>query len=299
MELNCISPNIDDFYSYYTSAPTSPRRYNLNGFLFLSMPTSPTRDPHGLNFGSRTLDTTGDFLNLVDNFEFEGSKRFYPYDITPEKSQELTIAYADDLFVDGKILPLRPPPATQYERPERKSGHSSTASSPGTRSSLKKVPFLRQKSLWNDGYDPFTSALNKVKQENNVVDTVQLRRAKSLSPLRLTNKLTKSETNPNEFMCHIAAWKKENIENFESTQSRKQRMKKFLLKNSSFGKSEKKEQNVPLLLRKLHYSVRFSKVTPKTIVRISKEMKSLMKHKARIFFCLAKGLGTKCTTKLS
>ncbi|KAL9233562.1 hypothetical protein vseg_008547 [Gypsophila vaccaria] len=232
--------NSDDFYSYYTSAPTSPRRYNnINGFYFLSMPTSPTRDQ---------TETTDNFLNLVDNFEFEGSKRFYTYDNGLEKrqsqSQELSMAYADELFYDGKMLPLRPPPRTRYTRSERESRTSSTASSPGARGSVIKVPFLRQKSLWNDGYDPFTSALNKVKTENtaavlNKVDTVQLRRAKSLSPLRSSTSEKRDKLGPAPYMDVFRP-----VEKFESAECRKQKMKKFLLKNASFGKTEKKEQSV-------------------------------------------------------
>ncbi|KAK9735931.1 hypothetical protein RND81_04G238700 [Saponaria officinalis] len=290
MENKNLSPNnIDDFYSYYTSAPTSPRRYNMNGFLFLSMPTSPTRGETDSNFGSRKFDTTDDFLNLVDNFEFEGSKRFYDCDnrFGKSQSQSQELCYADELFFDGKMLPLRPPPKTRYTR----SGKSSTASSPGTRTSTIKVPFLRQKSLWNDGYDPFTSALTKVTTESN--DVAQLRRAKSLSPLRsIPKRRDGSGPNPNKDGFRP-------VERIESAECRKQKMKKYLLKNASFGKSEKKEQSINLMLRKLNYSVRFNSVTPKTIVKISRDIKSLMKHRAKFFLCLAKGFGSKCSRKLS
>ena len=310
-----VSPSIDDFYSYYTSAPTSPRKYNyLDGFLFLSMPTSPTRNRVGFESGSITPEMSDSFSPYVDNFEFEGSKRFDPYENRFGTSRDLSIAYADELFCDGKMLPLRPPPRAQCTRPNK--GNNSTASSSGGRGSKLKVPFLRQRSLWNDGYDPFLDALNKVKEGNDMVSQhrkkAQLRRSKSLSPFRRPNVSTtwksthihnkmglsprKDVLGPlNPIVFRPIKETKEEMGNFESLESRKQRIKKFLLKNSSFGKEvnrEKREHKTPLLLRKLYTSQRSC-----SIIRISREMKSLMKHRARFFYCLAKRFGIKSSKK--
>ncbi|KAJ8446832.1 hypothetical protein Cgig2_016142 [Carnegiea gigantea] len=189
--MSAISSNTDAFC--YTSAPTSPRKCNFNGFYFLSMPTSPTRqlsrDLSGSKSGSRTPETTQNSPLVPGYFEFEASKRFCVYDNRYEKSHDFSIACADELFCDGKVLPLRPPPRAQYTRSSKLHGISSTASSPGARGSMLRVPFARPRSLWNDGFDPFMAALSKVKEENDdVVHTIeekaQLRRSKSLSPFR-------------------------------------------------------------------------------------------------------------------
>ncbi|KMT14622.1 hypothetical protein BVRB_4g073900 [Beta vulgaris subsp. vulgaris] len=312
------SPNTDDFYSYYTSAPTSPRKYNHNGFFFLSMPTSPTKDPVVFKSGLITPETPENFYPYVDNFEFEGSKRFYPYENGFDKSQDLSIAYADELFCDGKMLPLRTPPRARSMRPHTRRGNVSTASSPGARNMKLKVPFLRQRSLWNDGYDPFLAALNKIKDDKDMVGQhgkkAHLQRSKSLSPFRRPNSSAKRNThnhnkvglvperdvfgplNPNVFGPI-----KEGVGNSES---RKQRIKKFLVKNATFGKEvlvneERITQKTPLLLRKMHNSQRFSSKNSNAFVRFSREMKSLMKHRARIFFCLTKSFGIKSSAKIS
>ncbi|XP_021734254.1 uncharacterized protein LOC110700991 [Chenopodium quinoa] len=325
--MESISPNKDDFYSYYTSAPTSPRRYNrANDFFFLSMPTSPSRNSSRFKSGSITPVISENYSPYAD-FEFEGSKRFDPYENNGfEKSGDLSIAYADELFCDGKMVPLRLPPRAHDSRVDKRRGNHSTASSPGGRSSKVKVPFLRQRSLWNDGFDPFLAALNKVKEEKNVMGSsekkAQLRRSKSLSPFRRPIGSARCDThhkhskvvlspkkddfgpfspfNPSDFGPILEL--KENMGKSESLECRKQRIKKYLLKNASFGKNvneEKKQHKTPLLLRKMHNSQIFGLKNSNTIFRISRGMKSLVKHRARIFYCLAKGFGIKGTTKMS
>ncbi|KNA18412.1 hypothetical protein SOVF_071050 [Spinacia oleracea] len=271
------------------------------------MPTSPTRSAPGFKSGSITPEIPENFSPYAENFEFEESKRFYPYDNGFYKSGDLSVAYADELFCDGKMVPLRLPPQVRCTRPSKRRGNDSTGSSPGARTVKGvKVPFLRQRSLWNDGYDPFLAALNKVKEDNDVISMSSsgekkahhLRRSKSLSPFRRPNgsttwkahkynKVILSPGNkPNSF-GPIQGPKDDIIGKSGSLESRKQRIKKYLL---NFGKDVNGEQKTPLLFRKKMHNPphRLGSKYPNAVFRISREMKSLMKHRARFFFCLAK-----------
>ncbi|KAG8488725.1 hypothetical protein CXB51_016687 [Gossypium anomalum] len=186
MEMTPQTPN-DPFYM---SAPASPNRISLEveGLCFFSVPTSPTR---------RALKVAYETSPNVDEFEFETSRRFnvdeYEPEFQPEEPnqnhggvKELlpTMAFADELFADGKVMPLKPPPRHQYS-------NSFTWSSPRSPpTGVLRLPFQRR-SLWNDDFDPFMVALKNVKEENQVRTH---RRSRSMSPFRERG-TTPKETN--------------------------------------------------------------------------------------------------------
>lgn len=118
--------------------------------------------------------------STIDEFEFETSSRFNfndvefdPEDRTTEQQNKQRIqiedellpamAFADELFSDGKVLPL--PPRLKIPPPqEHRSGKSSTVSSPRSPvSAALKIKLIHQ-NLWNDDFDPFLVALQSVKK---------------------------------------------------------------------------------------------------------------------------------------
>ncbi|KAE8037297.1 hypothetical protein FH972_009898 [Carpinus fangiana] len=179
------SPN--DFS--YVSEPTSPSRCSLESKkYFYSVPTSPTCRGVSASSGFETEppsprtyeDATSSF---GDDFEFETSLRFSvessqnfenPFDQQQQQQVQRRIslptamAFADELFCDGKVLPLAPPlklPPRLRNVNNKSSNQSSAASSPRSPSSvINKLSFSRR-SLWNDDFDPFMVALENVKEE--------------------------------------------------------------------------------------------------------------------------------------
>ncbi|KAK8474451.1 hypothetical protein V6N13_107758 [Hibiscus sabdariffa] len=164
--------------SLYRNAPTSPRRISLDveGLCFFSVPTSPTKT--ALRAAYEDSSSNG------DEFEFETSRRFHVGEReAAESKQKLesqpeeplpAMAFADELFYDGKMMPLKPPPRLQYHHKQ-----SSVSSSPTSPSGGLRLSF-RRGSLWNGGFDPFTAALKNVKEEKGK----NHRRARSMSPFR-------------------------------------------------------------------------------------------------------------------
>ncbi|MED6109797.1 hypothetical protein PIB30_036912 [Stylosanthes scabra] len=196
----------------YTTAPTSVASSCNNEKFFYSAPTSPSRRIIKPRTTQDEDDDDGlccSYSNL-DEFEFETSRRFNG-DLCCKKSQKddhcddnndddsfQTMAFADELFNDGKVLPLEPPPALKLPprliRSNGDSGsvvasaQSSTLTSPKSPALvLRMLPFSRH-SLWNDDFDPFAVALEKVKDDKRGNSGSKakndLRRTRSLSPFR-------------------------------------------------------------------------------------------------------------------
>lgn len=194
------------------SAPTSPSRCSPENMHFYSVPTSPTKGVPSAPSGNETEPTTPiiyeDANSTLDDFEFETSRRFNLKDIdiaTSDKFEEpldyqqqqqsqerkrgdslpTPMAFADELFCDGKVLPLMPP-LKLPPRLHNPSNKSSTASSPRSPSSVPKLPFSPWRR-WNDDFDPFMVALETVSEERRgKTRGNKYRRARSLSPFRTT-----------------------------------------------------------------------------------------------------------------
>ncbi|XVE59924.1 hypothetical protein DITRI_Ditri05aG0085400 [Diplodiscus trichospermus] len=201
------------------SAPSSPRRISLEGLCFLSVPTSPSRrtlkSAYDIDTEPTTPKTCEDSSSHVGEFEFEISRRFNvdEYEVELEQKSESrskdphgnhvrkeslpAMAFADELFSDGKVMPLKPPPRLQYPSDKKFDGQSSTLSSPRSPTGVLRLPFHR-KSLWNDDFDPFMVALENVKEEKvGISQAKNHRRARSMSPFRerspkVTNHLSDS-----------------------------------------------------------------------------------------------------------
>ena len=206
------SMEIPNYFSY-VSAPTSPSRCNLENMDFFSVPTSPTKTVSSPKFGFEiepTTPTYEDAKSSFDDFEFDTSSHFSVTNINIERCQSFenplkqqlqqqkqegqcedtlslpAMAFADELFSDGKVLPLTPlklPPRLQNVN--NKSGNPSpTRSSSRSPSSVLKLPFSRR-STWNDDFDPFMVALKNVREEKRgKTQGNNHRRARSLSPFR-------------------------------------------------------------------------------------------------------------------
>lgn len=190
----------------FVSAANSPSRCSVDSMSFYSAPTSPTKRlpllrSHTEPTSPRTYE---DSNSNLDDFEFETSRRCNHIGINmasfesweekqhKERGDSLpTMAFADELFCDGKVMPLAPPLKLPPSFRGRENYHRSyTAVSSPARSprSMLKLPLSRQ-CLWNDDFDPFMAALENVREEKKRGRTQankNHRRAWSLSPLRVT-----------------------------------------------------------------------------------------------------------------
>ncbi|KAK9999356.1 hypothetical protein SO802_018959 [Lithocarpus litseifolius] len=198
----------------YVSAPTSPCRFNIENMNFYSVPNSPTRGLSSAQLGFAIIEPTTptyeDAKSSFDDFEFDTSGRFSLISNNTETYQNFenllehqlqqqkqerqsedslslpTMAFADELFSDGKVLPQSPlklPPRLQYVN--NKSGNQSpTGSPPRSPGSVLKLSFSRW-SMWNDDFDPFMVALENVREEKREkTQGHNHRRARALLPLR-------------------------------------------------------------------------------------------------------------------
>lgn len=164
----------------YMSAPSSPTRFSSPNNLvhFYSARTSP----HQMESVLEDVNTN------FDDFEFETSKRFRQEGYSelqrrPTFETFVPMAFADELFSNGHVVPLKPPPHLNYCFPNANSNKSSsTSSSPNP---VRKTSFPRWKNTWNDEFDPFAVALEKVKEEKRG-KSHHHRRSRSLSPFRTT-----------------------------------------------------------------------------------------------------------------
>ncbi|KAI5433381.1 hypothetical protein KIW84_020597 [Lathyrus oleraceus] len=195
----------------YMSASSCNQNQDL---FFYSAPTSPSRLKFIDHIGSQTGPTTPrsyeDVNSNLDRFEFETSRRFNHSELIGskvdrkdakvfEEHQRLcedslpTMAFADELFCDGKVMPMMPPlklPPRLVQNGD--SAQSSRATSPKSPTSKLRLPFSR---LWkNDDFDPFKVAFEKVREDKRGKSKGRehgLRRTRSLSPLRDFNKCDK------------------------------------------------------------------------------------------------------------
>ncbi|KAM6576823.1 hypothetical protein CsatB_028660 [Cannabis sativa] len=185
----------------YTSTETSPTpsicSIEESMMSFYSAPTSPTSEFYSTTEPTTPISTTTnttyyeDCANFnLEDFEFDTSHRFlHLNDFEPKipspdygdpwrgDSLPSSMSFADELFCDGKVVPLAPTPPLKL--PPRLSAQSNgkvvRPLSPRTpRSVLNKVAFSRQ-CLWNDDFDPFMVAIENVRGKNH-------KRARSMSP---------------------------------------------------------------------------------------------------------------------
>lgn len=195
----------NEFYGY-PSAATSPISVSSieDGMNFYSAPTSPTSDVSNTFFGSLTEPTTPT-RSYDQDFEFATSRRFnhsFSTDVKSrnEKPQKIrdrgsspplpAMAFADELFCDGKVVPLAAPqlklPPGFFHGNDKFGSRHSVTTEPRSPRSVVRLPFPRP-SLWNDDFDPFMVALENVKVEEKrgkKMEGKNSRRARSLSPLR-------------------------------------------------------------------------------------------------------------------
>lgn len=204
---------------YFASATRSSSRCSMDSTFFYSAPTSPTRRlSSNALLGSQTEPTSPrtyeDSNSNIDDFEFETSRSFNHIATNMTSKQVFkipgnhrsrqekqhkergdslpTMAFADELFCDGKVMPLATPlklPPSIRSSDNNRNGYRSytAASSPRSPRSVLKLQLSRQ-CLWNDDFDPFTVALENVREEKRgkTQGNKDHRRARSMSPLRVT-----------------------------------------------------------------------------------------------------------------
>lgn len=170
--------------SIYVSAPSSPSRFscpNINMVqYFYSARTSPRR------MGSVLEEESMNF----EDFEFETSKRFKQegyseFEKRPACESLVPMAFADQLFSNGQVVPLKPPPRLSYYSSPNGISNRSSSSAASSPNPVLKIPFPRWKNTWSDEFDPFAVALEKVTEEKKG-KSHHHRRSRSLSPFRTT-----------------------------------------------------------------------------------------------------------------
>ncbi|KAL1555175.1 hypothetical protein AAHA92_15649 [Salvia divinorum] len=180
----------------YMTAPNSPNGHSME--LYYSAPASPRR----------AMFKAGDdnLSSRVYEFQFGTSKRFsegseslVSGDRGHERGDSLpAMAFADELFLNGLVMPLDPPPRLPLKPPPRL--HKSPLSSPRSPATLCRIPFAR-KSSRNDDFDPFMVALEKVREEKRGRNSHH-RRSRSYSPFRALSRSSTTVTDDNDAQSH-------------------------------------------------------------------------------------------------
>ncbi|KAI9077503.1 hypothetical protein K1719_040525 [Acacia pycnantha] len=159
--------SFSDEFSFISAGASSNKEEDT--MLFYSVPTSPT-------FKFKTSSLYGYDLDEHE-FEFDTSRRFLdPCDFETDQRKEEeegerksgdSMAFADELFCDGKVLPLplKLPPRLQNGDGRKTSTPSSTASMSPRSLGLTVRRTFSGRSLWNDDFDPFMVALKVVRDE--------------------------------------------------------------------------------------------------------------------------------------
>lgn len=180
----------------YVSARSSPGRTSLSEIpSFCSAPGSPT---HGLTAASFVWESGSGLIKGTktdfdsDDFEFETSRRFennlhQHQQLQQEEEEEdrrigeqlPAMSFADELFSNGQVLPLKPPPRLQFAGTQ--GSRTSTLRSP---SSVLCGPFSGM-SFKNKEFDPFMVALENVrKDETRRTQMTPHMRSQSFSQMR-------------------------------------------------------------------------------------------------------------------
>ncbi|XP_009794993.1 uncharacterized protein [Nicotiana sylvestris] len=155
--------------SPYVTAPTSPTSYMVQ---YHSAPASP-----GKRF-SRTRGD-GDYELTLSDFEFETCEDEQSWH---EKGREM--AFADEIFSNGQVMPLKLPPRLQCDDDMKYTTQRSITCSTIAPTAMVKSPFARR------DVDPFVVAMQKVMKEENrgrSNNSNRHKRARSLSPFRAKN----------------------------------------------------------------------------------------------------------------
>ncbi|PWA45210.1 hypothetical protein CTI12_AA519610 [Artemisia annua] len=156
--------------SFYLSAPTSPGCRSPDNGQYYSTWSGPLQQVGYGSFGYESYTDKTD----EDQFEFKFNTKEeeHQYRLPARANSFSTLTFADELFCNGRVLPLKLPPRLQ----------TSVPTSPKSFSSRVRSPFA-QRCTWNDGFDPFLIALEKVSEETDGRVSVH-RRSRSYSPFR-------------------------------------------------------------------------------------------------------------------
>ncbi|KAD4178222.1 hypothetical protein E3N88_26813 [Mikania micrantha] len=161
-----------DFHSFY---PARTTRCSLQNLQFYTAPSSPTLLDVGYNDHEFEFAvTTQTFMNRC---HFQQTYPSFWCTKTNDNEEKYRLPARAKSFCSGQVLPLKPSPRLQ----------STLCPSPKSPSSLLKLRFCRP-CAWNDDFDPFQYALEKVSDETRARMSFH-RRSQSHSMYR-TNSVT-------------------------------------------------------------------------------------------------------------
>lgn len=312
------------FESHFMSAPSSPQRLSVDSTVaFYSVPPSPAHcqdlstdsnlsPAHGQDpeFEFDTILGAGfispsDFGSPAHWTRSSNNNRYRGCDSLP------AMAFADELFCDGKVMPLKPPPGSRCSIAGSRSPFG--ASPPRS----PRSPFSRR-NLWNDDFDPFMAAMEsvRVREEAGGINKTH-RRARSLLPFLAGGDPNRSEpgspkhpTDRAESLYSIWEPNKDRSSPIEpKSQAHKKlagpiglRIMRFLMRSKSMNSSEvegkggfkKKNGN---LLRRLSFNGSSNNnkkpppPPPPSAAASSRAVTKVMalQYRPRLFLCLSRG----------
>lgn len=192
---------------FYQTAPPSPNGgiNSPNDLQFYSAPSSPVKGGEDLspNFDDFEFETSKrfgiDFDKVSENFD--DHDYYFPLGLVKEKQEKPKrercgcslppMAFADELFANGLVMPLKPPPRLQSWNDQRCFTYGSIPSSPKSSNSTSIKNSFFRRAAWNDDFDPFKVALEKVSEEKRGRSSISSntggilhRRTRSHSPFR-------------------------------------------------------------------------------------------------------------------
>lgn len=203
--------------SYDQSIPSSPRSTKFSNptqlthhHFYCSEPTSPTKSYTSdspflceLEKEQFIIKTTPPPPRPIDdeNFEFKTSNTIFSNfekSLNSHKNHKKLdqdhISFADQLFHNGQILPLKPPPCFQY---------------PSDEVYITKSSSFTCWSFNKNDFDPFVTALEHVKKDERPKKNYKnspRRRSRSLSPMRTTTTTTTSPLHCGNLNEHSTTW---------------------------------------------------------------------------------------------
>ncbi|XP_047146971.1 uncharacterized protein LOC124819488 [Vigna umbellata] len=262
---NCSSP--------FITAPSSPQRFASNSNFFFSAPTSPTRPTPFFFHDSPSSSSSVPFLQEQqpqpnanhnhDDFEFNSSGHL-----------DRPFLSADELFLAGKIRPLKPPTPTPPLR------SPSPVTSPRRKKDFDRLAEATKETRRGSKEEEKEEEKNHARGRQRVLVSGRKGSSRSLSPLRISDIVCDSENissftsnSKSPFLASISFTRKWKFRDFllfrsasEGRTTNKNPLKKYVIlsknedvRNSSFRSAESSgsvsKRRGPVSAHELHYTV--------------------------------------------
>lgn len=144
-----------NFPLYYLGTPVSSKCSSPQNLLFYTAPSGPMQSDYGSCSNDDEFEFKITTRMITNRCEFQQTyPSFWWKKRNDHEEQKYRLPARAKSFCSGQVLPLKPPPRL----------NTSVTSSPRSPNSLLRIPFSRP-CTWNDDFDPFQFALEKVSNE--------------------------------------------------------------------------------------------------------------------------------------